>query len=326
MAAWHPRRRAVLGLGLAATGLPMARAQSAAWPGMRPIRLLVGYAAGGGVDAMARLLATRLADTIGQQVVVENRAGASGLIAADAVAKAAADGYTLLMAESGMLIARALQQPMSFDPLTAFTPVAGTFSVPLMVVAHPGFAGQTPRTLVDTLRARPGQYAYASPGVGTVQHLGFELFKAHTGSYVVHIPYRGAAQILPDVISGEVPIGVVSAAGGLAQVRAGRVRAVALMGPAPIPGLDTLPQLAEVVPGFNVAPNLFVVGPAGLPRTVTASLSDAIRQVLDTSATQQSVAAQGATRQFVPHADLGAAMTRELAQWSRVVTQQGIRG
>ncbi len=321
-------RRSVL-LAAAAAGIGTGTrtwAQGAAWPHARPIRLLVGYGAGGGVDAMARLLAARLGETLGQQVVVENRAGASGLIAADVVAKSAADGYTLLLAESGMLIARAMNTPMPFDPLAAFTPVAGAFQVPLMIVAHPGFAGHNPRSMIEAFKARPGHYSYASPGVGTVQHLGFEWLKGHTGTFVVHIPYRGAAQILPDVVSGQVPIAVVSATGGLAQVRGGRVKALGLLSPAQIAGLENVPQVSDIVPGFSVAPNLFVLAPAGLAAPTTARLSAAVRAVLDQTSTVQAVAAQGATRQFTPHADLGRALARELAQWTEVVRRQSIAG
>jgi tripartite-type tricarboxylate transporter receptor subunit TctC len=231
---WSLRRRALLGAGLA-LATPWAAAQ--AFPN-KPIRLLVGYAAGGGVDAMARMLAQRLPAVLGQQVVVENRAGASGMIAAEAVARSAPDGYTLVMGESGMLITSHLQPRPGLDPIRSFTPVAGAFIAPLMIVASNNLAATTPQQLIALLKSSPGRYSYATSGVGTVHHLGFEMLKARTGTFIVHIPYRGAAQIVPDVISGQVPIGVVSAAAGMAQARSGRLRAIALMNTGKLPGAE----------------------------------------------------------------------------------------
>ena len=232
------RRRLLLACALAAA-VPLAGAQTGtpAYPN-KPIRLLVGYGAGGGVDAMARMLAVRLSTLLGQQVVVENRAGASGVIAADFVSKSPADGYTLLMGESALLIAPHLQTRVTFDPLKSLTPVAGTFIAPLMIITGNGVPAKTPEELIRLLKASPGKYSYASSGVGTVQHLGFEMFKARTGTFVLHIPYRGAAQIVPDVISGVVQIGVVSASAAMAQARAGRLNAMAIMSTAKLAGAD----------------------------------------------------------------------------------------
>src|SRR5206468_6627107 len=188
MVSFPLRRRALLGAACAALA-PQVFAQSSSG---RTIRLLVGYAAGGGVDALARLVAQRLTPVLGQQMIVENRAGASGMIAADFVSRAAPDGTTLLMGESGMLITSQLQPRAGFDPLKAFAPVAGTFIAPLLIVVNNDLPVRTPQELIALLKANPGRYAYATSGVGTVHHLGFEMLKARTGSFVVHIPYRGA--------------------------------------------------------------------------------------------------------------------------------------
>jgi tripartite-type tricarboxylate transporter receptor subunit TctC len=226
-------------------------------------------------------------------VVVENRAGASGLIAADTVARSAPDGYTLLMGESGMLITAQLQPRANLDPLKAFTPVAGTFIAPLMIVVNNNLPAADPKQLVALLKANPGKYAYATSGVGTVHHLGFEMLKARTGAFVVHIPYRGAAQILPDVISGQVPIGVVSAAAGLAQARAGKVRPIAMMSTGKLAGAENVPAMAEALPGFDVAPRLMLMAPAGTPPAVVERLNDAVRGVLESPDLAQAAALQG---------------------------------
>ena len=321
-------RRALLLAALsAAAGNALAQAAAAsagtAWP-VRPIRLLVGYSAGGGVDAMARLIAPRLSAQLGQQVIVDNRAGASGSIAADAVAKAAPDGYTLFLGDSATLIAQHMQARLPFDPIRSFTPVAGMFSMPLVIVTSNDFPAKTPREFVAALRANPGRYSFGSSGVGTVQHLGFEMMKAQTGSFVVHIPYRGAAQIVPDVISGQVPIGVVSATAALAQARAGKLKAVAIMSPVKLAGADDLQPLSTALPGFDVAPRLFLLAPAGLPQPIADRLGEAARTVMSAPDLTPAAAAQGAVPAFIAGPALGASLAEESARWAQVIRSQKI--
>ena len=318
------RRRLLAGAALGATGglLPLAvRAQ--VFP-TKPLRIFVGYSAGGGVDAMARLLATGLTAQLGQQVVVENRAGASGLIAAEVVAKSAADGHTLMLGETGLLIASLLRGGKGIDPLKALVPVSGLFVSPLVIIANNDVPMRTPADLVAELKARPGRYAYASSGIGTVQHLGFEMLKARTGTFVVHIPYRGAAQIVPDVIGGQVPLGVVSATAGLSQARAGKLRALAMLSPVKLPGGEDVAPLADAVPGFNVAPRLALLAPAGTPAAVVEQLAEAVRKVLAAPDTVRSALQQGAIAAFLPPADLGRDLQREVAEWDRIIKDRKI--
>lgn len=315
------RRRGVVLVAL--LGLAGAAAQAQTWPS-RPIRLMVGFSAGGGVDATARMLAPRLSTLLGQQVVVENRAGAAGLIAGDAVAKAVPDGYTLLLAESSMLIAPHLQAKMSFDPVRSFTPVAGLFVIPVMIVANNDFPARTPGELVAALKASPGKYSFATPGVGTVQHLGFEMLKARTGAFVVHIPYRGAAQVVPDVISGQVPLAVVSATAGMAQARAGKLRALALMSAGKLAGAEELPVLAEALPGFSATPRLFLMAPAGTPAAVVDKLAEAVRTVLASPELAHAAALQGAAPAFSAGPMLAGELARESAGWGKIIKSQKI--
>jgi tripartite-type tricarboxylate transporter receptor subunit TctC len=316
------RRRVLLAAAatLLATGL--AQAQDA-WPS-RPIRLLVGYSAGGGVDAMARMLAPRLSTLLGQQVVVDNRAGAAGLIAGDAVAKATPDGYTLLLGESGLLIAQHLQPKMSFDPIRSFAPVAGVFKLPLAIVVSNSFPARTPQEFVQELRAHPARYSYATSGVGTVQHLGFEMLKGKTRSFVVHIPYRGAAQIVPDVISGNVPIGVVSVSAAMAQAKAGKLRALALMNSGKVPGAEQIPALADAIPGFEAVPRLMLLAPAGTPAAIVDKLSEAARAVMASPEVAQAAAQLGAVPAYMAPGPLAADLARESAAWSQVIREQKI--
>jgi tripartite-type tricarboxylate transporter receptor subunit TctC len=310
------------GLGLAATvAAPQTFAQS--FP-QKPVRILVGYSAGGGVDAMARLLAQGLSGVWGQQVVVDNRAGASGLIAAEAVSRSAADGHTLLLGESGLFIAHMLQPRASLDPAKAFVPVAGLFTSPLMVVGSMGFPAHHPQSLLDELKAHPGRYAYATSGVGTVQHLGFEMLKGRSGTFVVHIPYRGAAQILPDVVGGQVPLGVVSATAGLAQARAGKVKALAMMSNVRLPGAEQVAPLSDALPGFQVAPRLCLLAPAATPAGLVDSLSEAVRVVLESPDTVASALRQGAVPAYVSAKGMATDLPRELQEWAGIIRTQKI--
>ncbi|MDR6857080.1 tripartite tricarboxylate transporter substrate-binding protein [Variovorax guangxiensis] len=317
-------RRALLALAatLLAGHAGLAAAQGA-YPD-RPIRLLVGYSAGGGVDAMARLIAPRLSALLGQQVVVENRAGAAGVIAGDAVAKAAPDGYTLLLGDSSTLIAKYMQAKLTFDPVKSFVPVAGLFKSPLLIVAGNDFPATNPRELVAALKARPGFYSFATSGVGTVQHLGFEMMKGQSGTFALHIPYRGAAQIVPDVISGQVPLGVVSATAGLAQAKAGKLRALAMMSNDKLPGAESVAALSTAVPGIDVAPRLFLLAPAGTPDAIVDKLGEAARSAMGAPDLPQAAALQGAVPDFMPSAALATAMAQESARWGKLISEQKI--
>jgi tripartite-type tricarboxylate transporter receptor subunit TctC len=322
------RRRGLRAFCAAAIcALAAAAGPGAAWAQKypdKPIRLVVGYSAGGGVDIVARLLATRLSAVLGQQVLVDNRTGATSLIAADVVANAPPDGYTLMMADSALLIAKLLQPKVALDPLTSFRPVAGAFMSPLMIIAGNDFPAHTPAELIALLKSHPGQYSFATSGVGTVHHLGFEMLKQETGSYVVHVPYRGAAQIVPDVIGGQVPIGVVSATAGMQQAKAGKLQALAMMNKAPLQGAEKVPPLADALPGFDVAPHIFVLAPAGTPDAIVDQLARAIKTVLDNPETATAAATQGTLLAYATPAQLARQMADESARWKRIIAEQHI--
>jgi len=315
-----PRRRSILlaaVLGLSVT------AQAQTFPD-KPIRILVGYSAGGGVDTMARLIAPYLTTQLGQQIVVENRAGAAGLIAGDAVAKATPDGYTLLLGESGLLIAQHLQPSMTFDPIKSFAPVAGLFFSPLMIIAGNQVPAKNAKELIALLKANPGKYSYGSSGVGTVQHLGFEMLKGQTGTSVVHVPYRGASKIIPDVIGAQIPLGVVSATAGISQSKAGNLQAVAMMSVVNLPGAENVTPMSDALPGFSVAPRLMLLAPAGTPAAVVERLSEAVRVVLTNPEVIKSANLLGAVPAYAPSAELATALVKESATWGKIVKDQKI--
>jgi tripartite-type tricarboxylate transporter receptor subunit TctC len=199
----------------------------------RPVRMLVSYPPGGGMDTIARVLAPKLAEALRQQFVVENRPGASGGVAAEALAGAQPDGHVLMLAESGTLALPSVNPKVTLDSVRQFAPVGGVCTLPMAFVVTAGFPAASPGELIALLKANPGKYNYASPGVGTLQHLAFELFKRQAGVDAVHVPYKGAAAMMPDIISGQT---------------------LAVTSPQRLPSAPEWPAMADTLPGFSAAP------------------------------------------------------------------------
>ena len=288
----------------------------------RPVRLLVGFAPGGGMDTIARIIAPKLADSLGQPFLVENRTGAGGALAADALVRAAPDGYVLLLAESGTLIVPAINPKAAYDPVKQFAAVGGVCALPLALVSSTSFPAANVQELIGLLKASPGKYSYASPGVGTLQHLAFELFMRAAGVQAVHVPYKGATAMMPDLMSGQVPIGVVSALAGVSQARGGKIRALAVTSAQRLPNAPEIPALAETIAGFEAAPNVFLVAPAGFS---SEKLSNAVRAAVTSPDVQESFSRQGATPMPAPPGELAARIAAETRRWSAVVKDAGIK-
>jgi tripartite-type tricarboxylate transporter receptor subunit TctC len=288
----------------------------------RPVRLLVGFAPGGGMDTIARIIAPKLADSLGQPFLVENRTGAGGALAADALVRAAPDGYVLLLAESGTLIVPAINPKATYDPVKQFAALGGVCSLPLALVSSTSFPAANAQELIALLKANPGKYSYASPGVGTLQHLAFELFLRSAGAQAVHVPYKGATAMMPDLMSGQVPIGVISALVAVSQAKSGKIRALAVTSAQRLPNAPEIPALAETIPGFEAAPNVFVVAPAGFSNE---RLSQALRAAVMSPDVQESFAKQGATPMPAQPAELAARIAAEVRRWATVVKDAGIK-
>ena len=291
----------------------------------RPIRMFVGYAAGGGADALARLTATQIGETLGQTVVVENRPGAGGTVAADALAKAPADGYTLYFADTAVLIAPAVYASVPYDPVKSFAPVAAVATLPLVVVTNPQVPARTAAELIALLKANPGKYSYGTPGIGTVHHLAMELFRKQGGFDYVHIPYKGATAFIPDLVSGQLPIGILSAPPALAQVKAGKVRAIAVTSPVKVTGATEWPALADTLPGFDASPALFLLAPAGTPAAVVYRLEAAVKAMHARPAVLDTLAAQGAIPMQAGTDELGKFIASEVRKWSAVAKESGAK-
>jgi tripartite-type tricarboxylate transporter receptor subunit TctC len=274
------RRIFLAGLATSVTAAtPLARAQT--YPD-QSIRWVVPYPAGGGTDVLARTLAETLRVTLGQQIVVDNRPGAATNIGAQMVASAKPDGYTLMSADNAVLAFNEhLFSKLPFNPDKDFTYVGGISRFPLALVVHPSFEAQTLKDFVAYVKAHPGAVNYASPGNGSPHHLAMEMFKARTGSFITHIPYRGAAPAMQDVMAGQVPCMFLDLAAGLSIIQSGKVRALAIGTSRRARQLPDVPTLAEAgVPNAEVFAFQGILAPAKLPAAVTARLNAELNKAL----------------------------------------------
>lgn len=319
------RRRALAALAAAAM-LPALHATPAAaqetFPS-RPIRMLVGFAPGGGADAIARTIAQRLGEQLGQNVVVENRPGASSTIAADVLAKSANDGYTLMLADSSLLIAAQAMSKVSFDPLKSFDPVASVAIAPLAIAVNPNGPIKSLEDMAAI--AKKGEpLIYATSGVGTVHHLAMEYLQSQANLKMTHVPYRGASLILPDLVSGQIPVAVLSAAAAIGQVKSEKIRVIGLTSPAKLPEADWRP-VADWLPGFDASPRLFLIAPAGTPAAALRRLESETRDALANPAVRETLLKQGAVPASSTSAELGKMLGEEHQRWEKLIKQADIR-
>ncbi len=315
-------RRGVLGAGLLASP---AWAQ-AGWPA-RPIRIVVPFAAGGNTDAIARLTAEMLTEALPGQVIVENRAGAGGLIAGEAVARAAPDGYTLLMAAVAVLAVApaAASGPPRFDPVADFTPVALLATNPFVLVVHRSVPARSLAEFVALGRAQAGRTAYASGGVGSMGHLTTLLFQQAAGFEATHVPYRGGGPAMTDVLAGQVPSYFANLSEALPHARSPEVRLLAVSGPARAPQLPDVPTVAEQgFPGFATITWNGLVGPARLPAEVVARVNAAVAQRAALPAVRERFLAIGVELAPESPAAFGARIAEDVASYRRLIRNSAI--
>src|SRR5688500_16407984 len=272
------RRRAVLGLSalLACAGWMSTLAGAQSDYPSRPITLVVPFPAGGSTDLVARLVASGMIKSLGQQVVVENRGGAGGNIGSAAVTRTEPDGYTILMGTVAThALNPALYKKMPYDAVEDFAPISLLALIPNVLVVNPDFPARSVPELVDLLKAHPGEYSYASSGNGTPLHLSGELFKSMAGVAMVHVPYKGAGPALVDVIAGHVPIMFDNLPPSLEQIRAGKLRGLAVTTKERAPSMPDLPTIAETLPGYETYSWNAFFAPAGAPKDIIAKLNEA---------------------------------------------------
>jgi tripartite-type tricarboxylate transporter receptor subunit TctC len=293
----------------------------------RAITLVVPYAAGGGNDAMARIVADHMGKTLGQQIVIENRGGAGGTIATRAVAKAAADGYTLVLGGTGTLaINPTLYANVGYDPRKDFAPVGLIATSALVILVHPRVEANSAQELIALARKEPGKLNYASAGPGSGIHLASELFAGMAGVKLTHVPYKGSAPALNDLLGGHVDIYFSSLPPAVGITAEGKVRALAVTGPTRSSSFPDLPTVAEAaLPGYEAVLHYGVAAPAGTPRSITDRLNAALRAALASPETKAVLLGTGAEPMPSTPEEYAADIDREETRWSRIVKELGVK-
>ena len=319
-------RRGVLVAGAAFLTAPVGRALAAGdIAGGKPITLVVSYPAGGGADVMARLIAPRVAEALGQPVVVDNKPGASGTIAAGQVARATPDGSTLLLDASSFAVNPTLFDKLPYDPATSFAPLAVLALYPNVLVCTPSFEAKTVADVMRLARAKPGVLAYASSGNGSAQHLAGALFEALAKVDMTHIPYRGGGPALNDVMGGQVPLFFANVASSLGHIQSGRLRALAVTSKLRSRALPDLPSMEEAgLKGYEVLEWNPVLAPAGVPAAVRAKLAAAVRKAMADPEVLGRVRTLGGEAFAGGEAEAAAFRQAQQAQWGTVVRERRI--
>jgi tripartite-type tricarboxylate transporter receptor subunit TctC len=319
-------RRRALAFGLAAPFIATGARGQAAWPS-KPVRFIVPFPPGQAADIFARLMAERLTDVWKQQVVVENKAGGSGIPATETGKAAAPDGYTVMVVSSGTFgVNPSLYPDLPYKPLVDFKPISNIFLVPLVIVAHPEFPAKTLGELIELARKEPGKLSYASAGPGTSQHLSMELFKLRAKLDIVHIPYKGSGPAMADLLGGHVKLMMDSTASSLNAIRDGRIRALAVTtgrrAPAP---LDTIPTIGETIPGFDAAGWSGLAAPVRTPTEIVDRISRDVQALLrDPAVIHQIEERAGIPAPGTP-VEFSAFIAKEIETWGEVVRATGTR-
>lgn len=291
----------------------------------RPIRLVVGFPPGGAADILGRIAAQQLTDALGQQVVVDNRGGAGGLIATEIAAKGAPDGYTLLFTSIPHVINPHLYRKVSYDAIRDFAPVIQFVAVPLMMASHSSLPAGSVKELIAYAKAHPGQINYASAGSGSSSHLAMALFKTMAGVNLVHIPYKGTGPLITDLISGQVRLTIASAVPLAPQVKAGRLRGLAVTSPTRSAAFPDLPAVAESVPGYEVVNWFGIVAPADTPKAVVARINAELNKALQSPDLVRTLNSRGADAAGGTPEAFAKLIKADFAKWAKVVSESGAR-
>lgn len=317
-------RRRVAALCAAATiGLLSSTAIAQTYP-VKPVRFIAPYAVGGGVDIVSRLIAARLSESLGQQVVVDNRPGAGAIIGSEVLAKSAPDGHTIMMANIAHGANPALHSKLPYDTMKDFASVTLVALLPSILVVHPSLPVKSTRDLLAFARSRPGQLNYGSAGLGSANHLTMEMFKSATGLAAVHIAYKGGGPALTDLLGGQIPMMFITIPPAIPHVRAGKLRALAVSSAKRAAILPDVPTVAETgVPGFEVYEWQGVVAPAGTPKEVVAKLNVEINRVLALPDVREKIAGLGADIVGSTPEQLTDHIKAEIARWTKVLKSSG---
>ena len=318
-------RRQFLAISVASAALTAwPRAWGQAWPA-KPIKRIVPFITGSAPDVIARGLSERLTAALGQAVVIDNKPGAGGNIGLDAIAKSPADGYTIGLGTSSLSINPSLYRKVAFDPLEDFTPINLTYAMPHALIVQADAPLKSVADLVRELKASPGKYNYASGGNGSGAHLCAELFKAMAGLDVVHVPYRGAPEIITSVMGGSALFGFPTLSTAVPLVKAGKVRCLGVTGPKRNPAIPDAPPVAESVPGFEVVSWFGILAPGKFPPELAARIDSEIQKALADPVFRQKVQSDGTEIVGIGHKEFPAYLRQDLQKWKRAVELSGAK-
>lgn len=320
------RRKFLMAIFSAAVCVAIPAAQAQEYPA-KPIRIVVPFGAGGPTDVMTRALAQKMSEALKQSVLVENRPGAGGNIGADAVAKAPADGYTLLMGTNGPLAANlTLFGKLPYDPLKDLAPITLYTYLPNMLAVHPSVPARSVSELITLLKSNPDKYSFASGGNGTSSHFSGELFKTMAGVRMTHIPYKGDAASLIDVIGGQVPIVFCSVLAGMRYLESGNLRALAVTSDKRVPAVSKIPSVAESgLPGYDLTAWYAVMAPAGTPRAIVDKLNAVLVKIIRTTDLKEKIESMGGIPVGGTPEEVTELIKADIPRWGKLVKESGAK-
>lgn len=304
-------------------GVPAQAADAVTNFPTKPIRMIVPFPPGGSNDILGRFMAQKLTERLGQQTVVDNRGGADGIIGTELAARAAPDGYTLLIVSTSYAMNPAIHK-LPYDPLKSLTPVALIGTGPNLLATTPSVPASSVKELIALAKAKPGQLRYASSGIGGFNHFGGELFKSLAGIDMVHVPYKGGGPAMIDVMSGQVEVLVSTLIQALPHIRSGKLKALGVGSAKRSPALPAVPTIAETIPGYDGSIWWGILAPAGLPAAILGKLNTEIGVILRDPESAKRLAAEAAEPEIAPPAAFGKIIAADIAKWSRIAKQAGI--
>jgi tripartite-type tricarboxylate transporter receptor subunit TctC len=303
-------------------GGPAVHAQS--YPS-KPIRIISPFAPGGGNDNICRIIAPRLSESLKQQVLVDNRPGANAIVGTELAARAAPDGYTIVLIPSGHAVNATLYKKLPYDSIRDFTAITLVASSPLVLAMHPSVPTRNVKELIALAKAHPGQLTYGSAGIGSSGHLAGALFETLTGTKLVHVPYKGMGLVVTDLMGGQVSLTFGTSASVMPQVRSGRLRALATTGSTRSPALPDIPTVAESLPGYEASLWYGFVGPARLPADIVQRLNAEIIAILKQPAVRDRFAGEGVDVRYTTPEEFARLLASDVQRWAKVIARAGVR-
>ena len=292
----------------------------------KPIRIVSPFAAGGGNDTICRIIAPRLSETLKQQVIIDNRPGANGIVGTEVTARAAADGYTMELIPSGHAVNATLYRKLPYDSIKDFTAISLVGSSPLVLAVHPSVPTKNVKDLIALAKARPGDLTYGSAGIGASGHLAGALFEVMTGTKMVHVPYKGMGIVVTDLMGGQLSLSFGTSASVMPQVRSGRLRALATTGAQRSIALPEIPTVAESgVPGYEANIWYGFVGPARMPNDIVQRLNSEIVSALKQQTVRERLAAEGVEARSSTPEELAKLLANDVERWAKVIQRTGVR-